>query len=116
MEAEKDGMPRFLVSSNLSPFLSGSEVARPGAALYLVPHPASPLYYLNSSIGKADCENYEPKVVFKSSRDTKGDIKKLLSNATNCVTFEVSKQVEKGTELLAFYNIRAGDAMSEDGG
>lgn len=112
----RDGAPRFLVSKNLAPFLSGSEVARPTSALYLVPDRTSPLFYMNSSSREPDKENFEARITLKPSRDFKGgvDISSYLGNPKNCVNFDLSVGVVGGTELVAFYRFEKDREEMED--
>jgi len=103
---KRDGLPRFLVSSNMGQFLSDGEVARPKAGLYLVPHKASPLFYMNSSSRDADAENFSYNSVLTPSVWKGGDdMDKVacLKNATNCILFNVEDEVQRDTEMLAYY-------------
>ena len=102
----EDGLPRFLVSENMSMFLSAGEVARPNAGLYLVPHKTSPLFYMNSSSRKAELENFSFESVLKP-REFKGmeeeDRLEFLRKSPNSVLFDLTARVERDTELLAYY-------------
>lgn len=113
---KRDGVPRFLVLPNITPLLSGSEVARPTSALYLVPDKTSPLYYMNSSATDVEKENFAEEIKLKPSRDFKGglDVKEYLGNPQNCVSFDISVDVAAGTELLAYYKFEEDvDEMSD---
>lgn len=103
--SKKDGLPRFLVSDNMTMFLSNFEVARPKAGLYLVPANTSPLFYLKSSGTDESKEN----LTFMSVLTGRGfrvvaDKKTYLRNATNSVMFDVDRTIEKDEEVLAHYN------------
>ena len=114
--AKKSEVPRFKVCDSMSHFLSQSEVSRPTSALYLVPDRTCPLFYMNSSAGDAESENFVAKTILKPSKDFKKgvvDVKEFLRNAKNCVCFSISVKVQKGNELFAFYEIRE-DGDSSD--
>lgn len=108
VEAGKDdGLPRFLFSDNMALFLSDGEIARPNAGLYIVPDKTSPLCYLNSSCTDPESENFTFMSVLRA-RDFKGmeDKELHLRNAMHSVQFDLSRNVDRGTELLAFYTLR----------
>lgn len=99
---KRDGLPRVLVSDNMPLFLSENEVARPNAALYLVPAKISPVFYMHSLQGG---DALEPNIKLMSvltPRSFKGveEKKAYLKNAMNSVTVDISCVVEKDTELL----------------
>lgn len=100
-----DGLPRFLVSDNMNLFLSEGEVATPNAGLYLVPHKTSPLFYMNSSVDDAESENLESisLLTSKTLAGTSTEIKEHLRKALNSLTFSLTCDVAKDTELLAYY-------------
>lgn len=107
VEASKeDGLHRFLVSRNMTLFLSDFEVARPGAGLYLVPDKTSPLFYLKTSGTDASVENFVSMSVLTARGFRAVDEKKAyLRNAMNSVMFHVDHTIEKGEELFAHTNI-----------
>jgi len=74
--------------------LSGSEVARPTSALYLVPEKTCPLIYMNSSAADVEGENLAGEVNLTPSRGFKGgevDVNEYLGNPQNyCVSFNVA--------------------------
>ena len=83
------------------PFPVTKRSSRPTSALYLVPDRTCPLFYINSSAGDAESENFVAKTILKPSKD----VKEFLRNAKNCVCFRISMKVQKGNELFAFYEI-----------
>ena len=115
--AKKSGIPRFRVCDDVSPFLSKSEVARPTSGLYLVPDRTCPLFYMNSSAGDAEVENFAAKIILKPRWDLKGgvvNVNDLLRNAKNSMRITISERVQKGTELFAFDELGEDESGEDD--
>ena len=78
---------------NVTPLLSGSEVARPTFALYLVPEKTCPLIYMNSSAADVERENVAGEVNLKPRRDFNGGGVDVKGNPQNCESFNVAVDV-----------------------
>ena len=103
--AKKSGIPRFRVCDDVSPFLSKSEVARPTSGLYLVPDRTCRLFYMNSSAGDAEVENFAAKIILKPRWDLKGgvvNVNDLLRNAKNSCVLPSVKRYKKAPNSLPF--------------
>lgn len=109
-----DGVPRYAVcdGAEFKQILESYEVAREGAALYLTPDRTSPLFYMNSSCTlDAAKANMSKESRFTSHNVDCKSAKTLLSDAKEGVMFTISRDVQKGEELLLPYPI-----FSEDNG
>ena len=106
---KRDGLPWFLVSSNMGQFLIDGEVAKPKAGLYLVPHKASPLFYMKFIIQRCRRGEFLVQLCFDASvwkgRDDMDKVA-FLKNATNCILFNVEREVQRDTDMLAYYRFK----------
>lgn len=98
----------------MSHFMSNSEVSKPTSVLNLVPDRTCPLFYMNSSAGDAQMENFVAKTILKPSKDFKRGgwwtSKKIFATPKTvcvCVCFSISisikVKVQKGNDFFAFY-------------
>ena len=112
--AASDGVPRygFCVTDQLRKICVSSEGVRDTAALYLMPDPCSPWFYLNtvSSVGGVRHEedfNVLPEIVFSSIASSEESswegIFETLGDPAKGIILRLSKPVPKGQELLVDY-------------
>ena len=112
--AASDGVPRYgiCVTDQLRKICVSSEGVRDTAALYLMPDPCSPWFYLNtvSSVGGVRHEedfNVLPEIVFSSIASSEESswegIFETLGDPAKGIILRLSKPVSKGQELLVDY-------------
>lgn len=125
-----DGVPRYMVSTDVASMCIGSERSRPAAALFLAPHPCHFLWYMNSCGSDTEKANVERESTFQptnwslgkgggaggggAGRRRKLPLWEALKSPPNTLKFRLGRDIVAGEELLHNYDCLLTGASARD--
>lgn len=108
---EGDGMPRYAVCHEkaLASFLEDDveRAAATGLSLFLRLDPSCFLYYMTACDAEDPNEHVERSDVLDTKDPTKETVHSLLADASNGVSFKLTRRIKKGEKLLHYFPSQA---------